>query len=131
MQTQYLGLGQKPGGESARLLGAHTRCGLWKRSNTAVLGVFPAGVTGILPTEIFDQVTRPAAYMICGSLLWGNLFVVGMAFPFLVVSLASAHRPASAQPPQEQCRARARAFKAQVCVCPIKLSLPLPKPAWV
>ncbi|KAJ6659172.1 hypothetical protein lerEdw1_019475 [Lerista edwardsae] len=50
-------------------------------------GIGPAGVTGILPAEIFDQVTRPAAYMICGSLLWSNLFLVGMAFPFLVDGL--------------------------------------------
>ncbi|KAK9391400.1 solute carrier family 2 facilitated glucose transporter member 11 [Crotalus adamanteus] len=46
-----------------------------------------AGVTGIIPTEIFDQVTRPAAYTISGSLLWINLFVVGLAFPFVVESL--------------------------------------------
>uniref|UniRef100_A0A674J4P0 Solute carrier family 2, facilitated glucose transporter member 5 n=1 Tax=Terrapene triunguis TaxID=2587831 RepID=A0A674J4P0_9SAUR len=50
-------------------------------------GIGPAGVTGILPTEIFDQMARPAAYMICGSLLWSNLFAVGMAFPFIVVGL--------------------------------------------
>ncbi|XP_017669512.1 PREDICTED: solute carrier family 2, facilitated glucose transporter member 11 isoform X3 [Lepidothrix coronata] len=47
-----------------------------------------AGVTGVLPTEIFDQMSRPAAYMICGSLLWFNLFLVGTAFPFIVKSLA-------------------------------------------
>ncbi|XP_053862589.1 solute carrier family 2, facilitated glucose transporter member 11-like isoform X1 [Malaclemys terrapin pileata] len=51
-------------------------------------GIGPAGVTGILPTEIFDQLSRPAAYMICGSLLWSNLFAVGMAFPFIVEGLA-------------------------------------------
>uniref|UniRef100_A0A674J6J0 Solute carrier family 2 member 11 n=1 Tax=Terrapene triunguis TaxID=2587831 RepID=A0A674J6J0_9SAUR len=51
-------------------------------------GIGPAGVTGILPTEIFDQMARPAAYMICGSLLWSNLFAVGMAFPFIVEGLA-------------------------------------------
>ncbi|XP_066465820.1 solute carrier family 2, facilitated glucose transporter member 11 [Tiliqua scincoides] len=50
-------------------------------------GIGPAGVTGIIPTEIFDQMTRPAAYMICGSLLWTNLFLVGMAFPFMVDGL--------------------------------------------
>ncbi|KAM7004759.1 solute carrier family 2, facilitated glucose transporter member 11-like [Ammospiza nelsoni] len=51
-------------------------------------GIGPAGVTGVLPTEVFDQMSRPAAYMICGSLLWFNLFVVGTAFPFIVKSLA-------------------------------------------
>ncbi|XP_053136281.1 solute carrier family 2, facilitated glucose transporter member 11 isoform X2 [Hemicordylus capensis] len=50
-------------------------------------GIGPAGVTGVIPTELFDQLTRPAAYMICGSLLWSNLFVVGMAFPFIVEGL--------------------------------------------
>lgn len=46
-----------------------------------------AGVTGILPTEIFNQNDRPAAYMIAGSMMWLNLFFIGMIFPFLVVSL--------------------------------------------
>ncbi|XP_057194862.1 solute carrier family 2, facilitated glucose transporter member 11 isoform X2 [Triplophysa rosa] len=50
-------------------------------------GMGPAGVTGILPTEIFNQTARPAAYMIAGSLMWLNLFVVGMIFPFLVSGL--------------------------------------------
>ncbi|XP_014799459.1 PREDICTED: solute carrier family 2, facilitated glucose transporter member 11 [Calidris pugnax] len=36
-------------------------------------GIGPAGVTGVLPTEIFDQLSRPAAYMICGSLLSSSL----------------------------------------------------------
>ncbi|XP_037107938.1 solute carrier family 2, facilitated glucose transporter member 11 [Syngnathus acus] len=47
-------------------------------------GMGPAGVTGVLPTEIFNQTARPAAYMIAGSMMWLNLFVVGMIFPFLV-----------------------------------------------
>ncbi|XP_070975841.1 solute carrier family 2, facilitated glucose transporter member 11-like [Oncorhynchus clarkii lewisi] len=47
-------------------------------------GMGPAGVTGILPAEIFDQTARPAAYMVAGSLMWINLLIVGMAFPFLV-----------------------------------------------
>ncbi|KAH0620157.1 hypothetical protein JD844_014790 [Phrynosoma platyrhinos] len=47
-------------------------------------GIGPAGVTGIIPTEIFDQVSRPAAYMVSGSLLWTSLFLVGTAFPFIV-----------------------------------------------
>uniref|UniRef100_A0A8C4U8T8 Solute carrier family 2, facilitated glucose transporter member 5 n=1 Tax=Falco tinnunculus TaxID=100819 RepID=A0A8C4U8T8_FALTI len=51
-------------------------------------GIGPAGVTGVLPTEVFDQMSRPAAYMICGALLWFNLFLVGTAFPFIVKSLA-------------------------------------------
>ncbi|KAJ4941181.1 hypothetical protein JOQ06_027468 [Pogonophryne albipinna] len=33
-------------------------------------GLGPAGVSGILPTEIFDQSARPAAYMVAGSCMW-------------------------------------------------------------
>ncbi|XP_041836328.1 solute carrier family 2, facilitated glucose transporter member 11 isoform X2 [Melanotaenia boesemani] len=51
-------------------------------------GMGPAGVTGILPTEIFNQTARPAAYMIAGSMMWLNLFIVGMIFPFLVSGLS-------------------------------------------
>ncbi|XP_017916389.1 PREDICTED: solute carrier family 2, facilitated glucose transporter member 11 isoform X3 [Capra hircus] len=47
----------------------------------------PAGVTGILATELFDQMARPAAYMVCGALMWTMLFLVGLVFPFLVVGL--------------------------------------------
>uniref|UniRef100_A0A8D3C9M2 Solute carrier family 2, facilitated glucose transporter member 5 n=1 Tax=Scophthalmus maximus TaxID=52904 RepID=A0A8D3C9M2_SCOMX len=51
-------------------------------------GMGPAGVTGVLPTEIFNQTARPAAYMIAGSMMWLNLFITGMAFPFLVSELS-------------------------------------------
>ncbi|XP_075048309.1 solute carrier family 2, facilitated glucose transporter member 11-like, partial [Mixophyes fleayi] len=50
-------------------------------------GIGPAGVTDLLPAEIFDPMARPAAYMICDSLMWIMLFVVGMAFPFIVHGL--------------------------------------------
>ncbi|XP_028262295.1 solute carrier family 2, facilitated glucose transporter member 11 [Parambassis ranga] len=50
-------------------------------------GMGPAGVTGIIPTEIFNQTARPAAYMIAGSMMWINLFIIGMIFPFLVSEL--------------------------------------------
>ncbi|XP_078410082.1 solute carrier family 2, facilitated glucose transporter member 11-like [Cetorhinus maximus] len=52
-------------------------------------GIGPAGVTGVIPMEIFDQTARPAAYMINGSLLWINLIIVVMAFPFIVEGLGS------------------------------------------
>ncbi|KAM3842947.1 solute carrier family 2, facilitated glucose transporter member 11-like [Diretmus argenteus] len=52
-------------------------------------GIGPAGVTGILPAEIFDQATRPAAYMVAGSLMWINLFLIGMAFPFIISGLGN------------------------------------------
>lgn len=50
-------------------------------------GMGPAGVTVILPTEIFNQTARPAAYMTAGFLMWLNLFIIGMIFPFLVSGL--------------------------------------------
>ncbi|KAK5850468.1 hypothetical protein PBY51_001348 [Eleginops maclovinus] len=50
-------------------------------------GLGPAGVTGILPAEIFDQSARPAAYMVAGSFMWISLFLVGMLFPFIVKGL--------------------------------------------
>lgn len=54
---------------------------------TCFVSLPSAGVTGVLPTEIFNQTARPAAYMIAGSMMWINLFITGMVFPFLVVSL--------------------------------------------
>uniref|UniRef100_A0A8C2RHF1 Major facilitator superfamily (MFS) profile domain-containing protein n=1 Tax=Capra hircus TaxID=9925 RepID=A0A8C2RHF1_CAPHI len=51
-------------------------------------GIGPAGVTGILATELFDQMARPAAYMVCGALMWTMLFLVGLVFPFLVEGLS-------------------------------------------
>ncbi|MBN3296076.1 GTR11 protein, partial [Amia calva] len=50
-------------------------------------GTGPAGVTGMMPTEIFEQTARPAAYMTAGSLMWLNLFLMGTAFPFIVKGL--------------------------------------------
>ncbi|NXS42193.1 GTR11 protein, partial [Balaeniceps rex] len=50
-------------------------------------GIGQDGVTGVLPTEVFDQMSLPATYMVSGSLLWFNLFLVGTAFPFIVKSL--------------------------------------------
>ena len=44
-------------------------------------------MTGVLPAELFDQMARPAAYMVAGSLMWLNLLLVGMAFPFIVGNL--------------------------------------------
>nr|XP_057917143.1 solute carrier family 2, facilitated glucose transporter member 11-like [Doryrhamphus excisus] len=52
-------------------------------------GLGPAGVTGVLPAEIFDQSARPAAYMVAGSLMWLSLFLLGMLFPFIVSSFGS------------------------------------------
>uniref|UniRef100_A0AAX7TYH9 Solute carrier family 2, facilitated glucose transporter member 5 n=1 Tax=Astatotilapia calliptera TaxID=8154 RepID=A0AAX7TYH9_ASTCA len=81
-------------GRRFMLAGGFTLMTFWAVVFTIALTVlfgffcfFSAGVTGILPTEIFNQAARPAAYMIAGSMMWLNLFVVGMIFPFLVSGL--------------------------------------------
>ncbi|XP_063664411.1 solute carrier family 2, facilitated glucose transporter member 11 isoform X13 [Pan troglodytes] len=51
-------------------------------------GIGPAGVTGILATELFDQMARPAACMVCGALMWIMLFLVGLGFPFIMEALS-------------------------------------------
>lgn len=45
-----------------------------------------AGATASIRVEIFDQSSRPPAFVIGGSLNWTGLFVIGMIFPFIVVS---------------------------------------------
>ncbi|XP_019362449.1 PREDICTED: solute carrier family 2, facilitated glucose transporter member 11-like isoform X1 [Gavialis gangeticus] len=47
----------------------------------------PAGATASVRVEIFDQSSRPPAFVIGGSLNWTGLFVIGMTFPFIVESL--------------------------------------------
>ncbi|XP_019362446.1 PREDICTED: solute carrier family 2, facilitated glucose transporter member 11-like isoform X1 [Gavialis gangeticus] len=48
-------------------------------------GIGPAGVSCPLPTEIFIQSYRPAAYVFCGASNWIQLFIIGLVFPFIVV----------------------------------------------
>ncbi|XP_061823396.1 solute carrier family 2, facilitated glucose transporter member 11-like isoform X2 [Nerophis lumbriciformis] len=50
-------------------------------------GLGPAGVTSIIPAEIFDQSARPAAYMVAGSLMWLNQLLMGLLLPFIVTNL--------------------------------------------
>ncbi|XP_056274923.1 solute carrier family 2, facilitated glucose transporter member 11b isoform X2 [Pseudoliparis swirei] len=50
-------------------------------------GLGPGGVTNILTTELFTQTTRPAAYMIAGSVNWLCFFFIGLVFPFVVLGL--------------------------------------------
>lgn len=77
------------------------------------LPLLPAGVTGILATELFDQKARPAAYMVCGAIMWTMLFLVGLGFPFLMVGLPSPwgcclrfcscqHEKSSGRPPSKE-----------------------------
>lgn len=51
--------------------------------------VFPheGGVTNILTTELFTQNSRPAAYMLAGSVNWSSFFFIGLVFPFIVVGV--------------------------------------------
>ncbi|VFV29789.1 solute carrier family [Lynx pardinus] len=51
-------------------------------------GLGPAGVTGILAMELFDQKARPAASMVCRVLMWTMLFLVGLGFPFIMEGLS-------------------------------------------
>ncbi|KAL4833726.1 hypothetical protein H8958_005327 [Nasalis larvatus] len=51
-------------------------------------GIGPAGVTGILATELFDQMARPAACMVCGALMWIMLLLVSLGFPFVMEALS-------------------------------------------
>ncbi|XP_049619824.1 solute carrier family 2, facilitated glucose transporter member 11b isoform X1 [Syngnathus scovelli] len=50
-------------------------------------GLGPGGVTNILTMELFTQNTRPAAYMIAGSINWISFFFISMIFPFIVLGL--------------------------------------------
>ncbi|XP_072103626.1 solute carrier family 2, facilitated glucose transporter member 11-like [Mobula birostris] len=52
-------------------------------------GIGPAGVTGIIPMEIFDQTARPSAYMFNGFLFWINFIIIRLTFPFIVEGLGS------------------------------------------
>ncbi|KAJ3604183.1 hypothetical protein NHX12_028924 [Muraenolepis orangiensis] len=45
------------------------------------------GVTSSLNTELFTQTSRPAAYVICGTVSWLSFLVIGMVFPFIVTGL--------------------------------------------
>lgn len=46
----------------------------------------PGGITNTLIAELFIQSSRPAAYMIGGTISWVSFFTIGMLFPFVVVS---------------------------------------------
>lgn len=44
------------------------------------------GATMSIMVEIFNQSSRSSAFVIGGCLNWVGLFVIGMIFPFIVVS---------------------------------------------
>lgn len=45
------------------------------------------GITNTLTAELFIQSSRPAAYMIGGTISWISFFTIGMLFPFIVKGL--------------------------------------------
>lgn len=49
----------------------------------------PSPIPALLITEIFLQSSRPAAYMIGGSVHWLSNFTVGLIFPFIQVGLGA------------------------------------------
>lgn len=55
----------------------------------------PGGVTPTLQSEIFVQSDRMAAFVLMGILRWGLFALLGLLFPFLIVSTANI----SEQPP--------------------------------
>ncbi|XP_064322833.1 solute carrier family 2, facilitated glucose transporter member 11 isoform X1 [Phalacrocorax carbo] len=50
-------------------------------------GLGPGGITNTLIAELFLQSSRPAAYMIGGTISWISFFAIGMLFPFIVNGL--------------------------------------------
>lgn len=72
------------------LLGEHV---VVKRTENGVktderpLPLPPTGsVVTVITAEIFRQSSRPAAFMVGGSVHWLSNFTVGLVFPFLEVS---------------------------------------------
>ncbi|XP_069819501.1 uncharacterized protein [Dendropsophus ebraccatus] len=56
---------------------------------TLSFGLGPGGISCVLPTELFVQCYRPAAYAISGAFIWLGLFVIGLAFPFIEEALGT------------------------------------------
>ncbi|XP_075372570.1 solute carrier family 2, facilitated glucose transporter member 11-like isoform X3 [Mycteria americana] len=50
-------------------------------------GLGPGGITNTLIAELFIQSSRPAAYIIGGTISWISFFTIGMLFPFIVTGL--------------------------------------------
>ncbi|KAM6216897.1 solute carrier family 2, facilitated glucose transporter member 5 [Rhynchocyon petersi] len=58
---------------------------------TYVIGhaIGPSPIPALLITEIFLQSSRPAAYMVGGSVHWLSNFTVGLIFPFIQVGMGA------------------------------------------
>ncbi|XP_062821328.1 solute carrier family 2, facilitated glucose transporter member 11-like isoform X2 [Anolis carolinensis] len=50
-------------------------------------GIGPSGATIAVMVEMFTQAFRPSAFVLVGILNWAGLFLLGMAFPFIVAWL--------------------------------------------
>lgn len=62
---------------------------LWAGGKRRPLFLFPlpGPIPALFITEIFLQSSRPAAYMVGGSVHWLSNFTVGLIFPFIQVSV--------------------------------------------
>lgn len=49
----------------------------------------PSPIPTVITTEIFRQSSRPAAFMVAGSVHWLSNFTIGLVFPFLERSLGA------------------------------------------
>ncbi|XP_041438115.1 solute carrier family 2, facilitated glucose transporter member 11-like 1 isoform X1 [Xenopus laevis] len=56
---------------------------------TLSFGLGPGGVCCVIPTEMFVQSYRPAAYALIGILNWIGLFVLAVSFPFMEAALGA------------------------------------------
>lgn len=52
-----------------------------------IYGLGPSGVSMVLCADLFLQVWRPSAYVVCGTISWLCMFVVGMLFGYIVDGL--------------------------------------------
>lgn len=72
--------------------GLRGRLGLlcfWRRPLCLLSRSVPTGpIPALLITEIFLQSSRPAAFMVGGSVHWLSNFAVGLIFPFIQVSVS-------------------------------------------
>lgn len=60
--------------------------GLPDSSHSLVLDpVRPGPIPYVITAEVFRQSSRPAAFMVAGSVHWLSNFTVGLVFPYLEV----------------------------------------------
>uniref|UniRef100_A0A8C3KCZ1 Major facilitator superfamily (MFS) profile domain-containing protein n=1 Tax=Calidris pygmaea TaxID=425635 RepID=A0A8C3KCZ1_9CHAR len=72
-------------------------------SGIKLLQINSTGVLCPLPTEIFIQSYRPAAYVFNGFTNWIQLFILGLVFPFIVVSKAGCFVLVVSRPKERPC----------------------------